>query len=80
MTTAVGEGFFSPLENNIDDNLRISPQCHSPPENWALIRSYWGMMVVDNPLIRPYLLGGKALGGTGDNYLELQSQQFFVFE
>ena len=32
-------------------------------ENMALIRPHQGMMVVNNPLMRPYLLGGG--GGIG---------------
>ena len=34
-----------------------------PPRNKALIRPYEGKPMVNSPLIRPYLLGGVALGG-----------------
>ena len=45
-------------------NLRYSPQSYPPPpRNKALIRPYEGKPMVDKPLIRPYLLGGVALGG-----------------
>ena len=43
-------------------NPRVPPQLPTPPGNKALIRPYWGMMVANNPLIRPYFLGG---GGGG---------------
>ena len=39
-------------------NPRVPPKIANPPGNKALIRPYWGMMVVNNPLIRPYFLGG----------------------
>ena len=43
----------------IHGNPRVPP----PQGNKALTRPYWGMMVVNNPLIRPYFLGRVALGG-----------------
>ena len=43
----------------------IHPMPPTHPENWALIRPYKGMMVVNNPLIRPYFLGGWHWGGSG---------------
>ena len=34
-----------------------------PPGNKALLRPNQGTMVVNNPLIRPYFLGGGGIGG-----------------
>ena len=44
----------------VHGNLRVPSQCHSHPGNKAFSRPYWGIMVVNNPLIgiRPYFLGG----------------------
>ena len=40
------------------------PPNAAPPGNKALIRPYQGIMVVNNPLIMPYFLGGGHWGGT----------------
>ena len=45
---------YSPLEGDLLD-LRIATLSR---ENRALTRPYEGMMVLNNPLIRPYFLGG----------------------
>ena len=52
---------YSPLEGDLLD-LRIATLSR---ENRALTRPYEGMMVLNNPLIRPYFLGGVGIcGGT----------------
>ena len=40
-----------------------TPPMPPPPGNKALLRPYWGRMVVNSPLIRPYFLGGGGIGG-----------------
>ena len=40
------------------------PQGHPPPRNKALIRPYYGKPMVNSSFIRPYFLGGVALGGS----------------
>ena len=44
-------------------NLRVPPSMTPPQENKALLRDYLGTMMVNNPLIRPYFLGGVSLRG-----------------
>ena len=40
-----------------------APPMPPSPRNKALLRPNSGTMVVNNPLIRPYFLGGGGIGG-----------------
>ena len=42
-------------------NLRVPTQCHPTPKR-ALYRLVKGQLAVNNPLIRPYFLGGVGSG------------------
>ena len=55
---------YTKILKSISVTLQGDPPMPPLPRNKALIRPYQGKPMVNSPLIRPYFLGGVALGGS----------------
>ncbi len=65
--TKAGQSHLSQLSFRLFGDRRYGCQWRSHATGWPGkgLSFYQGMMVVNNPLIRPYLLGKRGIGGKG---------------